>query len=713
MNTLPRTISGIAEYATSVRFLLGFFFLLAIFTPRATIASILSTAPNNLGLVGYWSFEDATGTLATDFSGRGNHATLTNMESTDWSSGKRGRALLFDGVNESVYRSSVSASFGTSFTVSAWVKTSASAPQVIFGLNRSPSNIQNQVNFIMNANGTICFWDYSGSYGFNESQNSTGAVNNGQWRHVVFVRDGTSGTYYIDGQSSGTATASQNVTYGTSDLSFGADYRDSNKYWNGSLDEVRIYNRALTSGQVASLYASGQARQLQANRKNLVAHWSFEDNSGSQATDFSGKGNTALQVNMEAADWVKGRFGRALSFDGVNEYLTASTTDFVSGTSARSISGWVYPTTSSATRVPFAYGTCGTGNDTKAFGVYISTSDVLNFWGCGTGDFSTGVTISENTWTHIAVTYDGTNVKVFVNGAQAGATTARTLGSSVAFMQIGGASLLDPSNYYYPGLIDEVYVYARALSDTEVASLYSARSANYGFNVSRNAEVASGLAGLWSFNGADVSGATAYDRSGNGYNGTLTDGPVASIGRVGQALYFDGTDDRVVITSASNITGGSGSKTFAAWVKTDSFPDNEASIYLSKMYNATEVSYSQGIGKNGQVSFQTTNGVNFHAYQTSAGVVSTSTWNHIVFTYSWGTGSTAQFYVNGVAVAGSWTTGDGNVSFVDNANNLELGRLGYNAPIYYRWLRGKLDEVRIYNRILTAGEIYQLYLQGK
>lgn len=705
---LKTKISVIAEYARGAQMIiaLGFLLPLIAFIPRTATAGVLSTAPNNLGLLRYWSFEDATGTLATDFSGKGSAGTLTNMESTDWVPGRRGTALSFDGVNEYVDTGSFTLPSAVSFC--AWIR---------------PSSLPSAYKFFVgndNASGDTGFGIASDSsnYFYVAIKNGYRAANAafvaGDWYHVCGTGSTTSDTpnLYINGVAqSGSFSAVSGGTNG-GDLYIGSAPR-AGVNANATIDEFRVYNRTLSSTEVTMLYASGLARQIQANRKNLVAHWSFEDNGGAKATDFSGKGNTALQVNMEEADWVEGRFGRALSFDGVNEYLTASTTDFVSGASARSISGWIYPTTSSATRVPFAYGTCGTGNDAKAFGVYLSTSDVLNFWGCGTGDFSTGVTISENTWTHIAVTYDGTNVKVFKDGVQAGATTARSLGSSVAFMQIGGASLLDPGNYYYPGLVDELYVYARALSDTEVASLYSARSANYGFNASRNAELTGGLAGLWSFNGADVSGATAYDRSGNGYNGTLTDGPATTIGRIGQALYFDGTDDRVVVTSASNITGGSGSKTFSAWVKTDSFPDNEASTYISKMYNATEVAYSQGIGKNGQLSFQTTNGVNFHAYQTSAGAVSTSTWNHIAFTYTWGTGSTAQFYVNGAPVAGSWTFGDGNVSFVDNANNLEFGRLGYNSPIYYRWLRGKLDEVRIYNRILTAGEINQLYLQGK
>jgi len=56
-----------------------------------------STPPNNLGLVGYWKFDDGTGMQATDFSGNGNRGTLSGSTLPTWTSGKKGEALSFDG----------------------------------------------------------------------------------------------------------------------------------------------------------------------------------------------------------------------------------------------------------------------------------------------------------------------------------------------------------------------------------------------------------------------------------------------------------------------------------------------------------------------------------------------------------------------------------------------------------------------------------------
>ena len=83
-------------------------------------------------------------------------------------------------------------------------------------------------------------------------------------------------------------------------------------------------------------------------------------------------------------------------------------------------------------------------------------------------------------------------------------------------------------------------------------------------NQSQNDLVTNGLVGLWSFNGDDISGTTAYDRSSGGNNGTLTSGPTAVKGKVGQALSFDGTDDYVSIPDLS--LAASTGVTLSAWV---------------------------------------------------------------------------------------------------------------------------------------------------
>jgi len=141
-------------------------------------------------------------------------------------------------------------------TLSAWIKTTSSAKQFIIQQNRNLSSYQNEYIFQVSS-GNIDFWDYGvAELGFNESSNSTKNVSDGNWHHVVFVKSGTFGEIFIDGVSNGTKTALQDVSYGPYELVIGKDQRDSSSYFDGSIDEVAIFNRSLSTQEILSLYNS-------------------------------------------------------------------------------------------------------------------------------------------------------------------------------------------------------------------------------------------------------------------------------------------------------------------------------------------------------------------------------------------------------------------------------------------------------------------------
>ena len=103
--------------------------LLAVFGFSVSAhAAVLSSAPNNLGLVLHWPLNEGSGTVAGDFSGNPNHCTFTNMdEATDWVGGKRGRALDFDGIDDRLDCGSDDFIDNVNvFTVSAWIYYTAS-----------------------------------------------------------------------------------------------------------------------------------------------------------------------------------------------------------------------------------------------------------------------------------------------------------------------------------------------------------------------------------------------------------------------------------------------------------------------------------------------------------------------------------------------------------------------------------------------------------
>jgi hypothetical protein len=199
----------------------------------------------------------------------------------------------------------------------------------------------------------------------------------------------------------------------------------------------------------------------------LVAAYSFNAGSGQTAADASGTGNTGTIVN---ATWgAAGRYGAALSFAGTGSVTVADapSLDLARG---MTLEAWVRPsaTQGSAWRTVLlkerSAGLC--------YSLYANSTSkkpqaVIN---TGGNDRSTqgASTIPVNAWTHLAATYDGTTLRIYVNGSLKQSTNVPgTLVTSNGALRIGGNSVWGE---YFRGLIDEVRVYNRALSVSEIQS---------------------------------------------------------------------------------------------------------------------------------------------------------------------------------------------------------------------------------------------------
>jgi hypothetical protein len=245
-------------------------------------------------------------------------------------------------------------------------------------------------------------------------------------------------------------------------------------------------------------------------------------------------------------------------------------------------------------------------------------------------------------------------------------------------------------------------------------------------NSSQNSKLASsGLIGLWSFNGPDISGTTATDRSSTGANGTLTSGPVPTIGKVGQALSFDGEDDYVAVADNAvfDLVYATGNYTWSTWVKPDDFEEwnniltvsqtgsLNFSIYMHTTADATWGPVTNGISAGWSYASGGASNVIVHS---TNNVVATSTWAHVVVTFD-GTQAVAnqiKIYLNGVDTT---DTSDVSVDTVPAIGNISPTAIyiGSNQNFAGERFDGSLDEVRMYNRLLTSTEILQIYRMGK
>ncbi len=219
---------------------------------------------------------------------------------------------------------------------------------------------------------------------------------------------------------------------------------------------------------------------------NLAGYWKLDETTaGATAIDSSGNNNnltpsgspqpsTSVPSNISFPD------SRSLSFNGSNTLEEANPTGLNYGSAPRSISAWIYPTVDpTGGEVPAAYGACAYGgvstNQGMEFGFFIDSSMDLHFWGCGSYDFDTNHTVTLDQWSNVTITYDGSTVTVYLNGVNVG-SQARTLvnqGASTPYMEIGSASLMDGVPDSFTGNVDDVRVYTRALSSTEVSEIAS------------------------------------------------------------------------------------------------------------------------------------------------------------------------------------------------------------------------------------------------
>jgi hypothetical protein len=196
-----------------------------------------------------------------------------------------------------------------------------------------------------------------------------------------------------------------------------------------------------------------------------VGAWSFDEASGTTVLDSSGRGNHGT---VSGATRVNGKYGRALSFDGVNDLVTVADSASLDLTGAMTLEAWVKPTAlGSMWRTvvikeqpgQLSYALYAGNGSGKPAGHVFTTSDLR-------ADGPAGVALK--TWTHLATTYDGATLRLYVNGTQVASKAvtglATTSGSPLRF----GGNNVWPE--WFKGQIDNVRIYSRALTAAEIGA---------------------------------------------------------------------------------------------------------------------------------------------------------------------------------------------------------------------------------------------------
>jgi len=199
------------------------------------------------GLVAYYKFDgDATDSVGSN-NGTVYGATVTT-------SGKINQAYSFDGINDYIGLPGTLINNDSYGTISMWIKLNVSANQAFF--SKQANNVDSMLIFQTDSSSKLQFKSDNGS----GTTNGTTVLTTGVWYNVIAVRNNTIQKIYVNGVEDGSISADTSIRNNTSTIAIGAWIGDGNNYASIIIDEIGIWNRALTASEVSELYNNGNGK---------------------------------------------------------------------------------------------------------------------------------------------------------------------------------------------------------------------------------------------------------------------------------------------------------------------------------------------------------------------------------------------------------------------------------------------------------------------
>ena len=404
-----------------------------------------------------------------------NNGTLQNGVS--FTAGKVGQAFNFTNENQRVeIPDNDSLDLTTAVTLEAWV-----APSQIGNPNNGTtimhkgdiSSFGNQpYSLHYNREGTAVF-RVGNSSTFSVSTGSTTVLPLNTFTHIVGTYDGTTSKIYINGVLEGSSAENIGAMV-TNNLPLRIGNNGAAGFV-GKIDEPTIYSRALSSSEVQAIFSAGSAGKCFTTictppPVNQVSWFRAEDN----GNDSQGTNNGTLN----GVTFADGEVGRAFNFTAQNQFVSIPNNPALFPSNALSIEAWINPSDYAGCASQYrifhtvqssliGYATFLDCSNGKLIGEIFDSSGTRN-------RIDSNAAIPTETFTHIAMTWDGANLRLYFNGVldKTQATTISAIGFNPDPLRIGNAS-----NFGFKGQIDEVSLYNRALSESEIQAIFNAGSA--------------------------------------------------------------------------------------------------------------------------------------------------------------------------------------------------------------------------------------------
>ncbi|WEL23556.1 LamG domain-containing protein [Candidatus Nanohalovita haloferacivicina] len=522
----------------------------------------------------------------------------------------------------------------------------------------------------------------------------------GQWNHLAFSKSSSDLRLFLNGEKVGDWGVSNKMTSSTDPIVIGHEHGGHANWFEGSMDDIRFFNRPLSSSEVAKIYSdkdentpglvshwSGESsgRNLTERVNNSEAYWrtpstelvyDFESIETSSATDESdnnydgsvnGRDNGLLKGGAQIED---GYYFQGLNISGEDDYAEINSSEEFSNMTNISFSVWARPSSSDLTNDPYLirkwtnYGLQIVGGSPTLFiNADYDTRDQLT---------SETPNLESGEWQHIVATYSGvTNTsRMYIDGNLVGSATGSQGKVEDSTEDIGFGMTTYSSQFgdsEFNGSIDQAKIFSQELNQSEVEKLH------------RMEDVSEDLIGEWTFDNENA--------------GKIYDSSLSSSGISDNALHLDGINDNVTVSTS--LTYPEESLTACAWIKPESTSQRPGII---TQRDPLILDYQHG------------NAVFILDEQWSAnlnsGNLQTGKWWHLCGTYKESTNN-ASLYVNGDIV----DTQIKDYNLTNAGSTIQIGhRETGDGP---QWFKGKIDEVKVESKALSAEGIEDMYLSER
>jgi len=412
----------------------------------------------------YWKFDENSGTITSD-SMNGNASTLVG---TSWTNDSISlKALNFDGtayVNV-VNNGSLNIE-GSKLTLEAWVKWGVE-PDVWAAQNMPNNQWANIINKNNDTEWQMQHGPNNKNFEFALNTDtgrsymiSNATISKDVWYYVVGTYDGVQMKLFVNGVLDKTVSKTGNLVFSSSNVNLGRRV-GGDRYFNGKLDEIRILDTVLSEAIILERYNS-----ILLEKNTLKGLWKLDENTGTTVNNSVNSNNGTIA----GATWSSGAISNSgLSFDGVNDNVNIPNNSAFDIEQNITVMSWVKASENKTSRIIQK-------GDWDGWGLY---QDLWAGWKVSiynqdnTGysmDWGSGRPVLGQ-WYHLAYTYDGSILKLYVDGVLKNSLSiSGKLKINTRPISFGS----DNGNQkFFNGLIDEVYLYSRTLSATEIQNYYN------------------------------------------------------------------------------------------------------------------------------------------------------------------------------------------------------------------------------------------------